>query len=77
MTFIRHILDILKLQNTKDKEIDSKESFADSEVVVENTENENFKIPKKRMTKYEIERFAVECNAILEKEDKTERYKNG
>lgn len=76
MTFIKHILDRLKLRNTKDKEIVSNESVADSEVIVENPENENVKIPKKRMTKYEIERFAVECNAILEKEDKSERYNN-
>ena len=77
MTFIKHILDRLKLRDTKDKEIVSNKIITDSEVVVGNTENENVKIPKKRMSKYEVERFAVECNAILEKEDKTERYKNG
>ena len=76
MTFIKHIINILKLQDTKNKEISSNESVADSENVVGKIENKNAKIPKKRMTKYEVERFAVECNAILEKEDKAERYNN-
>lgn len=31
---------------------------------------------KREMTNYDIERFAVECNALLAKEDKAERYNN-
>ena len=45
--------------------------------ILKETENKKRKGIKRKMSDYDIERFAIECNAILEKDDKEERYNNG
>lgn len=82
MSFIRKILDALKMESTR--EMEREEEICASERKEEQTSNaydkdseekpiKNISKPKnKRMSQYDLERFAIECNSYMVREERKE-----
>lgn len=64
-----------KRSNTQKKEIDVKKKYEDIEENshIEKKPETTVKVAKKKMTPYELEQFAIECNAYVVREERKEK----
>ena len=83
MTFMRKIMNALKMDNWQNKEEENPlEEFLQNHDTNSNEIEEKAEIPKpkkvkkKSMTAYDIERYAVECNAYVIKEERKDKNKS-